>query len=303
VLVMRPSGGGGPTSTPTNGNSDFASANDTGPVNIIAEDPTCEAWVRVAREYSEKAKSVNWGDRDFSVPASAWTPEQRAMYESGGKAMAEAADQTVNLVKLTPHRVMRELYEQFIAYTRAFVDSIPSYVAADGNLATVSDAIDSGLNNICSAISFHSAAPIAPLIHDSAPPSKVSRLGDPSAPVKFLTTSNSICAEWASNITTYDDDTAAWVKIDATIPATQWTPEQKSINDAVVPVMTSNASDLERMGRQSDNAVLEDFAVLAAQYQRAIALALPTYTSADGFLSQSATFLVKTVNLACEAVA
>src|SRR5882757_1805427 len=75
VLVMRPSGGGH-TPTPTNGNSDFASANDTGPVNIIAEDPTCEAWVRVAREYSDKAKAVNWQDHDVTVPASAWTSEQ-----------------------------------------------------------------------------------------------------------------------------------------------------------------------------------------------------------------------------------
>ena len=40
------------------------------------------------------------------------------MYDTVGKAMADAADQTVNLVKMTPHRVMRELYEQFIAYAR-----------------------------------------------------------------------------------------------------------------------------------------------------------------------------------------
>jgi hypothetical protein len=302
VLVVRPSGGG-PTPTPQNGHSDFASAGDDAAVNIIAEDPTCEAWVRVAREYSGKAKNVNFGDRDFSIPERSWTPEQRAMYDSAGKAMAQAADQTVNLVKQTPHRVMRELYEQFVAYTRAFVDRIPSYVAADGNLAAVSDALDAGLNNICSAISFHSAAPIAPLIRDPALPSEVSQLGDPSAPAKFLDTSNSICSEWASTISKYDDATAAWVTIDAKIPATQWTPEQKGINDAVAPVMTSNADDLERMGRKSGNPILEDIAVLAAQYQRAIAMALPTYTSPDGFLSQSATFLVKTINLACEAAA
>jgi hypothetical protein len=302
VLVVRPSGGG-PTPTPTNGHSDFASAGDDGPVNIIAEDPTCEAWVRVANEYSVKAKNVNFDVRDFSIPASAWTPEQRAMYDSAGKAMAQAADQTVNLVKQTPHRVMRELYEQFVAYTRAFVDRIPSYRAADGNLAAVSDAIDAGLNNICSAISFHSAAPIAPLIRDPAPPSELSQLGDPSAPVKFLDTPNFICSEWASTISKYDDDTAAWVKIDAKIPATQWTPEQKAINDAVASVMTSNADDLDRMGRKSGNPIVEDIAVLAGQYQRAIAMALPTYTSPDGFLSQSAIFLVKTINLACEAVA
>ncbi len=47
------------------------------------------------------------------------------MYEAVGKAMRNAADQTVNLVKVTPHRVMRELYEQFIAYARAFTDNIP----------------------------------------------------------------------------------------------------------------------------------------------------------------------------------
>ena len=47
------------------------------------------------------------------------------MYETVGKAMDNAADQTVSLVKATPHRVMRELYEQFIAYARAFDQAIP----------------------------------------------------------------------------------------------------------------------------------------------------------------------------------
>ena len=51
-----------------------------------------------------------------------------------GNAMRSAADQTVDLVKLTPHRVMRELYEQFIAYARAFADSVPTYTADDDSL-------------------------------------------------------------------------------------------------------------------------------------------------------------------------
>ena len=124
LVVGKDSGGGSPT--PTNGNgSDFASANDKGPVGIITEDPTCDAWGRVAREYSSATKAVNWGDRDQSIPASAWTPDQRAMYETVGKAVSNAADQTGNFVKLTPHRVMRELYEQFIAYGRAFTTKIP----------------------------------------------------------------------------------------------------------------------------------------------------------------------------------
>ncbi len=51
--------------------------------------------------------------------------------------MRSAADQMVALAKLTPHRVMRELYEQFIAYSRAYADRIPTYTPPDDNLALV----------------------------------------------------------------------------------------------------------------------------------------------------------------------
>jgi hypothetical protein len=300
VLVVRPSGGG-PTPTPTNGHSDFGSAGDDGPVNIIAEDPTCAAWGLVGREYASKLTSVNWGDRDESVPASAWTAEQRTMYETVGKAMSNTADQTVNLAKQTPHRVMRELYQQFNAYSRAFVDKIPSYVAADNNFVVVTDALGNGLNNICGAISYGSAPPLAPLVAEPAPPSEVAPLGDPTAPTIFLTNQNSVCSEWASTVSKFGDDTTAWLAIDSKIPAIEWTPDQKAVNDAVMPVMSANADELERLGRQSDNPIMEDIAVLAAQYRRAYVTALPTYTSPDGFLAQAATFMVKVVDWACKA--
>src|SRR4051794_13454949 len=113
VLVVGKNSGGGESPTPTNGNgSDFASANDKGPANIIDGDPTCDSWSRVGTALTAAEEKVAWASRDRSIPASAWTPEQRNMYESVGKAMNDAADQTVGLVKLTPHRVMRELYEQ-----------------------------------------------------------------------------------------------------------------------------------------------------------------------------------------------
>ena len=51
--------------------------------------------------------------------------------------MREAADQTVALARLTPHRVMRELYEQAIAYWRAYADAIPTYESVDDHLAGV----------------------------------------------------------------------------------------------------------------------------------------------------------------------
>jgi hypothetical protein len=300
VLVVRPSSGG-TTPTPTNANSDFASANDTGPVNIIAEDPTCEAWGRVLRDYSGQQKAVNWGERDRSIAASAWTSEQRSMYEAVGKATTNATDLTVNLAKQTPHRVMRELYEQFIAYGHAFVTSIPTYVIEDDELSNATNAIGTGLSQICSAIDFKSAPPLAPLIKNPAEPSGVAPLADPTAPERFLTEENPVCSQWLSLGVKYNDDTATWRALDPNVPASQWTPEQRSVNDAVASVMTTNSDDLERLGRQSGNSVLEDVAVLAAQYQRAFVTALPGYVVADNFLSEAATYLVKSVEFACKA--
>jgi hypothetical protein len=303
ALVVGKDSGSSPNPTPTNGNgSDFASANDKGPANIITEDPTCEAWGRVAREYSAQTKVVNWSGRDQSVPASAWSAEQRAMYETVGKAMTNAADQTVNLATLTPHRVMRELYGQFIAYAETFTERIPDYVASDDNLAVVADTAGSALSNICSAIDYRSAQPIAPLISQPDAPTQVSALGNSARPQRFLSTSDGICSDLHPLISKFSDDTAAWRALDAAIPATDWNPQQKATNDAVASVMAAYADDVEKLGRRSDNPVLQDFLVLGAQYQRAFVKAIPTYTAADGYLSEAAVYLVGTVRWACEAV-
>jgi hypothetical protein len=223
------------------------------------------------------------------------------MYESAGKAMSQAADQTVDLAKQTPHRVVRELYEQFIAYVHTFVQRIPSYSADDHNVGVVSDAIGNGLNNICSAITYRSAPPLAPLVAEPPVPSKIESPGDPTAPQRFVVEDNSVCSEWSSTVLKFSDDTAAWRAIDPNIPSTDWTPDQKAINDAVAPVMSSNADKLESLGRQSGNPVLEDFAVLAAQYRRGFVAAIPAFSSADNFMAESAAFLVKTVDWACKA--
>ena len=70
----------------------------------------------------------------------------------------------------------------------------------------------------------------------------------------------------------------------------------------MAPVMTTFADDLERLGRRSGNRVIEDFAVLSAQYRRAYVQALSTYTPADNYLANAATYLAKTVEQACMAV-
>jgi hypothetical protein len=304
ILVTRDGSGGNSPTPPGDGQaSEFASANDTGPVNIITEDPTCDAWGRVVRTYADKSKSVNWGDRDPAIPATAWTVEQRSMYETVRDAMTEAGVQAAKLAKSTPHRVMRELYEQFIAYSTAFNNTLPDYKERDRHLASTTDSIATATAHICSAIEYRSVQPVAPLVSDPEPPAKVASISDTADTAPFLSSGDEKCSSWISMLSQFDGEIADWLAIDPEIAAHEWTPEQRAVNERVAPLMSNNADELERIGRESKNPIFEDFATLAAQYRRAYVLALPEYTSIDGFLAETSTNLVRTINSACKAAA
>jgi hypothetical protein len=165
VLVVGKDSGNSPSPTPTStaGPSDIASANDKGPVTIIIEDPTCEP-TRPIFDTRASVEHNGWDARDPSIPAAAWTPAMRSQYQAVAEAMRASADQMVPLVKLTPHRVMRELYEQVIVYSRAYADNIPTYTPQDDKLAIVSTTVSNAIGYICAAISYGSAAARGPLV-------------------------------------------------------------------------------------------------------------------------------------------
>ena len=303
VLVRPDSGGNGPANAGSTGaDSEFASANDTGPVAIITEDPTCDAWSTIVGSYSRTAKSVNWDDRDVSIPAASWTPEQRTMYETVGSAMTQAADQTVSLVTKTPHRAMRMLYTQFIAYSRAFVERIPAIVGEnDDILAGASNGAGSALTNICSAIQARTAQAVAPLVSGIPAPAKLDSPEDPQSPAKLMSEPNAICSEWVAFVVKFDADTKPWREVSKSIPAKDWTPEQRAVNDAVGPIMLASADEMERIGRQSHDPRVEDLTAVAAQYRRGFALAIPDYKPTDIYLELSTTNIARLVTAACKA--
>jgi hypothetical protein len=290
-----------PTSTSTAGpTSDIASANDKGPATIITEDPTCASTRPILDALASQERN-GWDKRDPSVPASAWTPAVRAQFEAVGQAMRTAADQMVALAKLTPDRVMRELYEQNIAYSRAYADRIPTYTPLDDNLALAAIAAGNSIGDICAAIGYQSAPARGPLMPVPATPSQVAPPGNPEDPQRFLPGPNPVCAEWSTVLDDFQRDTADWLSIPSDIPASGWTPEQRAINDAVAPVMEASADRLQALGERSGNLTLQDFALLSAQYRRAYAESLPTYIAADNFLSEAGTALTGIVQAACKA--
>jgi hypothetical protein len=283
------------------GSAGVASVKDTGPVTVITEDTSCAAWTAINNELSNSGQGL-WNDRDRSVPASAWTPKQRAQFAAAGQSIRGAAAQAVGLVKLTPHRVMRELYQQFIAYARAYAERIPKYTPADENLAGAANSASSALGSICAAITDGPAAARGPLVPPSAPPSDIAPVGNPANPQPFLTNENAVCSEWKSALDQFGKQTAAWQQLDPNVPAIYWNREQKAVNYAAAPVMNSYASKLEQLGRQSDNAIWQDLANLSAQYRRAFVISLPTYTPTDNHLANAANFVSTTILGACTAV-
>jgi len=301
IVVVLHSNSGESSKSSTSAASDIASANDKGPVTVITQDPSCSAWISINKTLATTSDN-GWAQRNPSIPATAWTPEQRSQYEAVGQAIRTAADQTVALAKLTPHRVMRELYEQFIAYGRKYSDHISNYTPADNKIVSVANSAVGALGAICDSITFEAAARRGPLVPLPPAPLHVSPPGDPADPQPFLTSANSACGDFVSASKQLDDDTVTFRAQDFNIPASQWTPEQKTVNQGAASKMSAYADSAIRLGQRSGNPMFEDFATLSAQYYRAFVLAVPTYTSADSYLLAAGQSATATNRAACEAV-
>jgi hypothetical protein len=162
--------------------------------------------------------------------------------------------------------------------------------------------VSSSLAAICGAITEGSAAARGPVVATVGSPPQVSPPGNPADPHRYLSRPNPVCVNWKSTLEKFGAQTAAWQQIDPNTPAYAWTTQQAAVNHAAVPVMNSYADTMQELGRRSDNSTLQDFATLAAQYRRAFVAAVPTYTAADNYLADAATYLSTTVLGACAAV-
>ena len=284
------------------GDAGSASAGDRAAVSIVTDDPTCAAWPGIDAGL-HAAEQTSWIGRDPSIPASGWTPSRRDSYDSVAAAMRTTADQTAELARQTPHRVMRELYEQTIAFLRAYADSLPSYTAVDDHLVLTAEATRSALSSICSSINNGSATVRATSSAAAKPPpdstASTASTGDPTP---FLVPpADPVCAQWHSLVAKYTAGFAAWRATDAGVPAAQWSASQRAVNDAVAPVMLAFADEVDALAGGTSNRIFQDFATFAAQYRRAYVAALPTYVPSDAALTTTASAATLAIDEACTA--
>ena len=278
-----------------------ASADDRDPAGIILDDPTCGEWEPIYTAFAQ-AQQNGWHLRDPAVPETQWTLDQRAQYEAVGAALRDTSRRTVELAVRTPHRVMRHLYEQFIAYSRTYADRIPGYTADADAYVGVSVSVAETLKAVCNAISYGSAGARSPLVPRAAPTPGPLTAPSPDNPEMFLTELHPQCERWITAAQEFVDATSAWRQIDPNIPADQLAQAQREVNAATFPVMESYADETQLIGRESDVATWVDIATFSSQYRRAYASALLTYAPADEFLQAASGNAVSAVTEACRAV-
>lgn len=299
VLVTRDSAGGdGPTTTPTG--EPIASADDDGPIEIITLEPTCNDWRSLQRTLAT-AQSNGWGQRDSSIPASDWTSAQRDQFVAVAESMRSSADVAVELAKQTPHRVMRQMYQQFIAYGRAYADAVDQYVPSDDYLARANVAFSKAISGICDAIEFSDVISRASQVQPVGTPKNRDDSDFTDTPARFLTGAPRACVDWIQVNSRFESRMQDWSQQDPEIPAAQWTAEQRLVQDAAARDFDQYATEIVSIGQASGNPALDDFSTLASLYIRAYAAATPTYTPADNYIVTPGLRLNNAVTAACHA--
>ncbi|ALI27550.1 hypothetical protein XA26_37290 [Mycolicibacterium fortuitum] len=214
--------------------------------------------------WSEAEHAMKFPDRIKDIPAAQWTPQQRALYEAAVPKIRSTTDQLVPIAKLATHRVMRELYEQMIAYGRAFVDAVPTYTPKDNDLIKIYTLALNTLVAMCAAIDYKSAQTCGPLAELGSPPERFAPVVDPANAAQFMPDGDPACGEWMDAAERYSADRREWFATNPDIPVSEWSPEQKMLNDQVAPAMKRWGSEISAITRDTGNATLRDLAQLAA---------------------------------------
>ncbi|KAA0097947.1 hypothetical protein CIW49_14785 [Mycolicibacterium sp. P1-18] len=281
-----------------------ASADDTGPLALLTADVTCGSWDNVQTAIGV-AQRRGWAQRDPSVPATQWSPDVQAQYQAVGDALRSGTATAVTLAAQTPSRAMRELYDAFVVYGRAYADALPTYQAQDDALATTSLAALDSITNVCAANRSITAMPKLPDVEPAPPPTAPPVVGDPANPPRFLpgAPSNPVCDAWITASADLRTQIQPWLALDPGVGVGQWTAEQRTVQDDAAQTFAAHADAMEAAGRRSGNAVFEDFATFGALYLRGFVAEEPLYWSGVHDLAEVGMSVDGLLAAACQATA
>lgn len=276
-------GSGGPSSA-SDGDVDRT-------VGVLREkDPVCDEWGKYADELAEKEE--RWAGLNKGIPAAKWTPEQREIFESVGRAMSTAANRFESILPDARNVVLKELIAQTIVYLRAYVERIPSYVASDGLIAGVAGNFSNAVTYMCSAV---------PLVSAGDGPRLSSWVQEPSELKDFMKVRDPVCDKFVALADRQNAALIGWAAMDSTIAAGDWTPKQRTLYDAVRKTITRNLARFREIASDAEGSVMGDLIATQNAYVKEFADAIPSYAPDDRQLWAVATSLGGGLAAACEA--
>lgn len=116
-------------------------------------------------------------------------------------------------------------------------------------------------------------------------------------------TEDPVCTKWSALSADYKRRRAEWETTDPQVPVDRWTTRDRELNQAVVPVLRSEAADMRRLADEATNPGLRAVLQYQANYESLFADRIPTYTpDRDNRLWQAAMDFSNAANSLCTAV-
>lgn len=108
-----------------------------------------------------------------------------------------------------------------------------------------------------------------------------------------------VCAQWQRVSAGYDGKQQAWAKTDHRVAAVRWSPKQRSVTMAVIPVMRQEAAELRRLADESTDPLLAGLLRAQSRYVDNYAAKLPKFQPADHASWTAATAMDGAVKAVC----
>lgn len=90
-----------------------------------------------------------------------------------------------------------------------------------------------------------------------------------------------VCAQWQGVSGGYDSKQQAWVRTDHRVPASRWSPKQRSVTMSIIPVMRDQAAELRRLADKAADPLLMGLLRAQSRYVDSYATTLPKFEPAD----------------------
>ncbi|MED5814583.1 hypothetical protein VST63_19675 [Mycolicibacterium sp. 050232] len=108
-----------------------------------------------------------------------------------------------------------------------------------------------------------------------------------------------VCTQWQRVSAGYDGKQQTWAKTDHRVAATRWSPKQRSVTMAVIPVMRREAVELRRLADESTDPLLAGLLRAQSRYVDNYADKLPKFQPADHASWTAATAMDGAVKAVC----